>query len=151
MPCRPKFQCRPILFYEDSKVIMNFGRAPLLGNAAHPRPERLPALTARQVEALDAVEAIARATELQIQTQPGDLHFINNLAVFHRRDGFVDGQAAAEKRHLVRTRLRSSKHGWSIPESLKPEWFGAFEKQGSQQWHIEPMPSFFFPLRKNPN
>ncbi|KAH8890828.1 Clavaminate synthase-like protein [Thozetella sp. PMI_491] len=147
----PKFHCRPIIFYEDSKLIMNFGRAPLIGNVAHPRSARLPTLTQRQVEALDAIEAIARATEMHIRTQAGDLHFINNLAVLHRREGFVDGQATTEKRHLVRSRLRSSKHGWSIPEGLKPDWSDAFEKPGSRQWHIEPMPPFFFPLRKCPN
>ena len=147
----PNFQCRPIIFYEDSKLVMNFGRAPLMGNAAHPRPEGLPSLTARQMEALDAVEAIARATEMHIQTQPGDIHFINNLAVLHRRESFVDGQDAVQKRHLVRTRLRSSSHGWAIPAALWPEWHEAFETQRKRRWHLEHMPPFIFPLRKYPN
>jgi hypothetical protein len=36
---------------------------------------------------------------LKIKTRPGDLHFVNNLAVLHRRDEFVDwddGDEAAE-------------------------------------------------------
>lgn len=130
---------------------MNFGRAALLGNEAHPRPSHLPSLTGRQIEALDAIEAIAQATQLEIQTQAGDMHFINNLAILHRREGFVNGEAPAEKRHLVRMRLRSSKHGWSIPEDLKPEWEEAFNNKGVRHWHLEPMPAFYFPLRIQPN
>ncbi|KAK0618458.1 hypothetical protein B0T17DRAFT_339574 [Bombardia bombarda] len=147
----PHFHCRPVIFYQDSKLVTNFGRAALLGNAAHPRPEHLPALTHRQIEALDAIEAIAKATQIEIQTQAGDMHFINNLAILHRREGFVDGEAATEKRHLVRMRLRSAEHGWSIPKELTHEWDEAFNKGGVKHWHLEPMPSFFFPLRRQPN
>lgn len=135
---------------------MNFGRAALVGNEAHPRPSHLPSLTNRQIEALDAIEAIAQATQMEIQTQAGDMHFINNLAILHRREGFVNGEAPTEKRHLVRMRLRSSKHGWSIPEDLKLEWEEAFNNNnnnngGVRHWHLEPMPAFYFPLRIQPN
>lgn len=145
----PRYQCRPVLFHEDGKLIMNFGRAPLLGSAAHPRKSRLPTLNAQQIEALDAIEAISRATEFQFATQAGDIHFINNLSVLHRRDGFVND--GASQRHLVRMRLRSSTLGWSIPSSLSREWFEAFERQSDKVWHIEPMPEHFAPLRKHPN
>lgn len=130
---------------------MNFGRAALLGNEAHPRPSGLPSLTSRQVEALDAIEAIAQATQLEIQTQAGDMHFINNLSVLHRREGFVDGSTPTEKRHLVRMRLRSAELGWSIPDELRSAWDEAFDKKRAEVWHLEPMPSFFFPLRRQPN
>ncbi|EAQ93631.1 hypothetical protein CHGG_01866 [Chaetomium globosum CBS 148.51] len=147
----PRFQCRPVIFYRDSKLVMNFGRAALLGSDAHPRPQHLPSLTARQIEALDAIEAIAQATQLEIQTQAGDMHFINNLAILHRREGFANGQARTEKRHLVRMRLRSAKQGWSIPRELEGEWDEAFKKHGVKHWHVEPMPSYFFPMRLYPN
>ncbi|KAK4171690.1 hypothetical protein QBC36DRAFT_339484 [Triangularia setosa] len=145
----PRFQCRPVIFYQDNKLIMNFGRAALLGNEAHPRSKNLPSLTSRQVEALDAIESIARAAEMEIQTQAGDIHFINNLAVLHRREGFVDGPS--EKRHLVRMRLRSAQQGWAIPAALEHEWGRAFREQGTKNWHLDPMPDFFFPLRSQPN
>ena len=146
--CSPSFQCRPIIYANDSKVMLNFGRTPLMGNAAHPRPSHLPSLSAQQVEALDAIEAIARATEMKIQTQAGDMHYINNLAVLHRRDAFVNGEEAGAKRHLVRMRLRNETLGWTIPEELKQEWAGAFEEEkGDRVWHLEPMPEGFFPLR----
>lgn len=122
-----------------------------MGNATHPRPEHLPKITDRQREALDLVEAIAQATQLEIQTQAGDMHFINNLAVLHRREGFVDGPTNQDKRHLVRMRLRSSQLGWTIPVELKREWFDAFEKETRKTWHLEPMPGDAFPLRKYTN
>ncbi|RYP23054.1 hypothetical protein DL765_001309 [Monosporascus sp. GIB2] len=130
---------------------MNFGRTPLLGNAVHPRPEDLPKLSERQHEALDTVEAIARAVQLEIKTRAGDMHFINNFTVLHRREGFVDGAGPREKRHLVRMILRSSELGWSIPEELKQDWYDAFEVDSSKTWHLEPMPSGAFPLRKYTN
>jgi hypothetical protein len=122
------------MFYntEEERLTLNFGRAMLLSSAAHPRPAHLPAPTPIQMEALDAIEAIARATELQIETHPGDIHFINNLAVLHRRDGFVDGSDAAQRRHLVRMRLRSSQRGWSIPDALQRDWAAAFCKEGNK-------------------
>lgn len=130
---------------------MNFGRAPLLGNVTHPRPERLPKTSDRQREALDLVEAIAKASQLEIKTLPGDMHFINNLAILHRREGFVDGGVLQEKRHLVRMRLRDSQLGWSIPTQLKRDWHDAFEKDLAKVWHLEPMPGDTFPLRKYTN
>ncbi|KAI1101101.1 Clavaminate synthase-like protein [Jackrogersella minutella] len=147
----PHFQCRPLLFYHDSRLVMNFGRTPLLGSAIHPRPEHLPKLNDRQREALDVVEAIAQAVQLEIKTQAGDMHFINNLAILHRREGFVDGESAQQKRHLVRMRLRSSQLGWDIPDDLKQEWHNAFDADTYQSWHLEPMPGDVFPLRKYTN
>ncbi|KAL2198948.1 hypothetical protein P885DRAFT_58358 [Corynascus similis CBS 632.67] len=147
----PRFQCRPVIFYRDSKLMINFGRAALLGSEAHPRAQHLPSLSARQIDALDAIEAIAQATQLEIQTQAGDMHFINNLAILHRREGFSNGQAPTEKRHLVRMRLRSTEKGWSIPRELATEWDAAFKKHGVKHWHVEPMPSYFFPMRYQPN
>ena len=84
----PDSSCRPILFHHSGKLIINFGRIPLLGGSTHPRPATLPALNDMQLEALDAIEDIARATELRITTRPGDVHFVNNLALLHRREGF---------------------------------------------------------------
>ncbi|KAJ2988169.1 hypothetical protein NUW58_g4120 [Xylaria curta] len=144
----PRFQCRPLMFYHDSKLIMNFGRTPLLGSATHPRPEHLPRLNDRQYEALDLVEEIARALQIEIKTRSGDMHFINNFTILHRREGFVDGASPDEKRHLVRMRLRSSSMGWLIPESLHQEWTDAFAEDGPKTWHLEPMPGDAFPLRR---
>jgi TfdA family taurine catabolism dioxygenase TauD len=149
--CSPTFQCRPVIYYQDSRFIMNFGRTPLLGSSAHPRPTHYPAVSALQLEALDAIEAIAKATQLEIQTKAGDMHFINNFAVLHRRESFTDGASATQKRHLVRSRLRNEAMAWALPDDLKNEWSKAFGSRGDRVWHVEPMPDVFMPLRLWPN
>ncbi len=131
---------------------MNFGRTPLLGNDIHPRPEHLPRLNERQHEALDIVETVARDVQLEIETQAGDMHFINNFTILHRREGFRDGSGPRDKRHLVRMRLRSSELGWSVPEELEQDWHDAFEGDSCRTWHLDPMPGGdAFPLRKYTN
>lgn len=142
----PKYNCRSVLFHQDGRLAINFGRAPLMGSAAHPRKAHLPALNSQQVEALEAIEAIARAFEFEFATQPGDLHFINNTTILHRRDSFVDDET--HKRHLVRLRLSGDS---SVPESLSREWTQAFGAAGDRIFHLKPMPPGFFPLRSHPN
>jgi Taurine catabolism dioxygenase TauD, TfdA family len=99
-------------------------------------------------------ESVARRVELKIKTRPGDLHFVNNLAVLHRRDEFVDDEGTSwgkkKKRHLVRMRIRNQKMGWELPRELEGEWNKAFAEEGERVWHLEPMPEGFFPLRKYP-
>ncbi|QUC17916.1 uncharacterized protein UV8b_02157 [Ustilaginoidea virens] len=147
----PQFHCRPVLFHHKGRVMTNFGRTALMGSASHVRPAHLPKLNGAQVEALDAIETIAKATQLEITTQAGDMHFINNLAILHRREGFVNGTSALEKRHLVRMRLRDEALGWAIPEALLDEWNKAFDPRLTRVWHLEPMPDGYFPLRSQSN
>ncbi|RKK81723.1 hypothetical protein BFJ71_g15508 [Fusarium oxysporum] len=145
----PRFQCRPVLFHHEGRVLINFGRVALTGNAIYPRPTNLPAVTPRQMEALDSIENIAKATQLEISTRAGDMHFINNLTILHRREGFINGEAAQERRHLVRMRLRDDEMGWKLPADLRQEWSAAFNEEAPKIWHIEPMPDGFFPLRSS--
>ncbi|RTE67965.1 hypothetical protein BHE90_017658 [Fusarium euwallaceae] len=105
----------PVLFQVEGKVMINFSRVALIGNAVHPRPSNLPRLSLRQIEALDAIDSIARAACLEISTQAGDIHFVNNLTILHRREGFVNGETPQERRHLVRMRLRDDDLGWGLP------------------------------------
>ena len=130
---------------------MNFGRVALTGNAVHPRPSNLPTVTPRQMEALDSIENIAKATQLEISTRAGDIHFINNLTILHRREGFVNGEGAQERRHLVRMRLRDSQLGWNLPADLRREWEDAFNEEAPKILHVEPMPDGFFPIRSQAN
>ncbi|KAG5938353.1 hypothetical protein E4U59_003817 [Claviceps monticola] len=117
----PRFHCRPIIFFHEGRLIINFGNA-LLGSASHSRSTNLPQLTSLQLDALDAIEAIAKATQLEMETQAGDIHLVNNLAILHRRQGFVDGSSSMEKRNLVRIRLLETDKGWDIPPELLQEW-----------------------------
>ncbi|KFY05797.1 hypothetical protein V492_08293 [Pseudogymnoascus sp. VKM F-4246] len=84
------------------------------------------------------------------------MHFVNNLAIMHRRSAFSPSSAKAEaaelepKRHLVRMRLRCMEKGWEIPAELKSAWEEAFGEEGPREWHLFPMPEGAFPLRKYP-
>lgn len=48
------------------------------------------------------------------------MQFVNNLSVFHARDGFTN--TGEKQRHLVRLWLRDPEYAWEIPESLKGKW-----------------------------
>lgn len=68
------------------------------------RDERLPDLTPEQVEALDLVESIAGEPELflRFRQEPGDLLYLNNWIVLHRRTAFVDHAELERRRHILR-------------------------------------------------
>jgi alpha-ketoglutarate-dependent taurine dioxygenase len=58
-----------------------------------------------ETDALACVEAVANRPEMQLtfKQEPGDILFINNLAVMHRRDKYHDAQGGTQKRMLYRT------------------------------------------------
>ncbi|KAH7417717.1 taurine catabolism dioxygenase TauD [Cadophora sp. MPI-SDFR-AT-0126] len=141
----PYFHQRPILYHHNGRVIFCFTRLALVGNEFYPRPSSIPSISPRQKEALDIINSIAEKNRLEITLQPGDIHFVNNLALLHRRDKFVDD--AEHKRHLVRMHLRNEKLGWNIPDELKQFWDVALDEDREESWHIEPMPESFFPLK----
>ena len=142
---RPYFHQRPILFHCNSRIVFSFTRIALLGSALYPRPSSVPSLSPRQLEALNLLCDMAEKHRLEITTKAGDIHFVNNLALLHRRSSFVDH--GVQKRHLVRMHLRNEELGWEIPEPLKRFWDQALDEQLDQRWHIEPMPDTFFPLK----
>ena len=55
-------------------------------------------------EALACVERVANQPDMQLtfRQEPGDVLFINNLAVMHRRDKYHDAEDEAQKRMLYR-------------------------------------------------
>lgn len=62
------------------------------------------AYTSAERDALACVETIANRPDMQLSflQQPGDVIFINNLAVMHRRDKYHDAQGTTRKRMLYR-------------------------------------------------
>ncbi|KAL2075044.1 hypothetical protein VTL71DRAFT_8824 [Oculimacula yallundae] len=141
----PYFYQRPILFHHASRIIFCFTRLALVGNEFYPRPTSIPSISSRQREALDIVNDLAEKSRLEITLQAGDIYFVNNLALLHRRDEFADDEV--HKRHLVRMHLRNEKLGWEIPNELKRFWDEAMDEDRDESWHIEPMPESFFPLK----
>ena len=61
-------------------------------------------MTHAQREALACVETLATQPDLQLTfwQQPGDVLFVNNLAVMHRREKYIDAPEEYSKRMLYR-------------------------------------------------
>jgi hypothetical protein len=64
----------------------------------------LPDLTSRQIEALDIVEEIAAAGvhRVRFRQRPGDLIWLNNWLILHKRHAFTDWDEPERKRHILR-------------------------------------------------
>ena len=57
---------------------------------AQPRSKEIPAITEAQAEALDALHFTAQKRSVAMGFRKGDLQLINNLSIFHAREGFKD-------------------------------------------------------------
>ncbi|GAB1317294.1 Taurine hydroxylase-like protein SAT17 like [Madurella fahalii] len=145
----PDHYTRPILFHHHGKIIMSFSRRLLVG---HPPLEQrtpgIPGLTEAQAEALDAVHFVARRHEFSPRMERGDLRFINNMAVLHRREAFTNsddgngdgGAAAVAVRHLVRVWLNNEMMCWKLPRPLRIAWARIFEdEEREERWDLVPL------------
>lgn len=102
--------CRqPIFSVTDGHFACNILR--VLIDRAYALPE-LPELTDHQREALDFIEETASNPTLHhaFRQSPGDMLFINNFTVLHRRSAFEDHQDPGLRRHIFRIWL-------SVPNS----------------------------------
>ena len=94
----------------------------------------VPALTDDQHRALAALSMAATEHRFRLDTQPGDVVFINNWAMLHARDSYEDGSgsgAADEpRRHLVRLWLRNSKLAWAVPDAMRAPREAAYGPAG---------------------
>lgn len=97
VPClrfgrNPPFTKRPLLYYLDSRIIIQYARRYFTGFQGLPRSSDIAPITEAQAEALDALHFLAEKYSLGLNFQKGDIQYINNLSVFHARDGFKDDQ-----------------------------------------------------------
>ena len=142
----PAFYRRALLYFHDNKLITSFSRRLLVGHAPFStRTRGIPGLTEAQAEALDAVHFAARKCEIKPRMERGDLRFVNNMAVLHRREAFVNprGEDAARGRHLVRMWLHNDEGMcWKLPAPLRLAWARVFEDQDEQRaerWDLAPV------------
>lgn len=91
--------------------------------------------------------------------QKGDVQYVNNLSIFHARNGFRDEpgkeyvlrlmssgpQANSSRRHLLRLWLRDPEYAWETPEQLQPRWETVYKDvaEEEQVFPLEPI------IRKN--
>lgn len=112
-----KRNIRPILHYHHGRIIINFAREPLLGVPGIDRPSTLDPMTDEQRDALMLLEEISKSCQIKLNTEPGDLLFINNHGILHSREAFEDTQT--NPRHLVRMWLKNEDLAWKLPSSLQ--------------------------------
>ncbi|KAI5918988.1 hypothetical protein F4810DRAFT_714965 [Camillea tinctor] len=134
----PPYYSRALMYYHNGKLITSFSRRLLVG---HPpfstRTPGIPCLTERQAEALDAVHFIAKRHEIKPRMFRGDLRFVNNMGLLHRREAFENSESNA--RHLVRLWLNNPTMCWKLPRELSIAWARVFDDEDRDaHWDIEP-------------
>lgn len=109
-----------------------------------PRTRGIPGLSEAQAEALDTLHVIGRRHELITSMEPGDIRFVNNMGLMHRREVYSDvktgdvgtlgidrlqiheqgGDNGGERqmRHLMRLWLHNPQKCWALPPALELAW-----------------------------
>ncbi|KAI0390168.1 TfdA family taurine catabolism dioxygenase TauD [Xylariaceae sp. FL0594] len=150
----PAYTKRPLLFHfpasssssspdDDSnkkpeRIALQYARRYFVGFGALPRATGIPPITEAQAEALDALHFLGERYCVNTDFRRGDVQYVNNLAVFHARDGFVD--TPEKRRHLLRLWLRDPELAWESPRNLQWRWDQLYEgiTPESQVFPLEP-------------
>ena len=135
---------RPLLFYQQptetspERMIIQYARRTFTGFQGLPRSKQIPPITEAQAEALDSLHFLAERFAVTLDFKKGDIQFVNNLSIFHARDGFRNSQV--KQRHLVRLWLRDEELRWHIPEQLGPRFDKVYKdvKAENQIFPLEP-------------
>jgi hypothetical protein len=91
----------PIFTEHKERLFIRFIPAYVRASQRHPDAPRL---SAKALEALDVVSAMARdpRNNVYMDLAPGEMQFINNYHVLHGRTSYEDDAAHGRKRHLKR-------------------------------------------------
>jgi len=83
----------------------------------------VPPLTARQVEAFDAFDAICDDPDIHLSMdfEPGDMQFLHNHQILHDRTAFTDYPEPHRRRHLLRLWL-CPPDGRELPPAYRQRW-----------------------------
>ncbi|KAJ5578206.1 uncharacterized protein N7459_007170 [Penicillium hispanicum] len=147
-PNKP-YTLRPLLYHQPAtestpeRVLIQYARRYFTGFLAQPRSKDIPPITEAQAEALDALHFLAEEHSASLDFQKGDVQYVNNLSIFHARNGFKD--APGKERHLLRIWLRDPENAWITPEPLQHRWDAVYKDvtEDEQAFPLEPA------LRKN--
>ncbi|KAK1473559.1 TfdA family Taurine catabolism dioxygenase TauD [Colletotrichum abscissum] len=120
---------RAIIGHIDGRVQINYGRSFVAGHEKYPLSAQAPHLTDFQISALDLLSKMAEKHAFQLDTQPGDLLFVNNLSIMHARGAFRDGPEC-NPRHVMRLWLQDQ-GSWPVAPTLK-------YKEEVGKWNVAP-------------
>ncbi|KAJ5682388.1 hypothetical protein N7462_005553 [Penicillium macrosclerotiorum] len=148
-PKKP-YTLRPLLYHQPAtentpeRVLIQYARRYFTGFLAQPRSPGIPPITEAQAEALDALHFLAEKYSASLDFQKGDVQYVNNLSIFHARNGFRD-QQGQDRRHLLRLWLRDPENAWQTPEPLQHRWDTVYKDvtEEEQVFPLEPI------IRKN--
>lgn len=71
-------------------MLIQYARRYFTGFLAQPRSANIPPISEAQAEALDALHFLAEKHRASLGFQKGDVQYVNNLSIFHARNGFKD-------------------------------------------------------------
>ncbi|RCH93472.1 hypothetical protein CU097_011756 [Rhizopus azygosporus] len=128
------YYLRPLLYYVDNKLIIQYARRNFTGFGKNPRREDIPPITEAQAEALDALHFTAEKYNLGIDFKKGDIQYINNLSIFHARDGYTD--SPKNTRHLLRHWLHPD-NAWKLPPQLESTWDKIYHQEREEIFPLE--------------
>ncbi|CAF3555197.1 unnamed protein product [Fusarium graminearum] len=123
-----KVSRRPLIHHQPAstdgktpeRVVLQYARRYYVGFGALPRGNHIPPITEAQAEALDTLHFLGERFSVSTDFQKGDIQYVNNVAVFHARDGFRDTED--QQRHLLRLWLRDPEYAWETPAALSERW-----------------------------
>jgi hypothetical protein len=119
-------------------VLIQYARRSFTGYQSLGRSPDIPPITEAQAEALDALHFLAEKYSVGLDFRAGDVQYVNNLSIFHARDGFVD--TAETQRHLVRLWLRDEENAWPTPTRLNELWTRVYEGVNAENQYFPTEP-----------
>jgi hypothetical protein len=111
------FQRRIFGVEADGRFASYYGRSHIESAVRGPH---VPALTDRQVEALDLLDSLANdpAFALNMHFRPGDAQFLDNYLIWHARTPYVDFPDPGRKRDLYRLWL-TMREPLALPDDFR--------------------------------
>jgi hypothetical protein len=125
----------PLFSHHRGKLAFRYLRQYIeLGHEIMERP-----LSAVEVEALDAFDAIARedGMQLDMMLEPGDLQWANNYTVLHSRTGFEDDPDPSRRRKMLRLWLKMPNARDLAPDFPGRNGFPAMDDKGLDEGRAE--------------
>ncbi|KAK7999064.1 hypothetical protein PG991_014739 [Apiospora marii] len=151
---KPPYTLCPLFEYYEGNLLFSMDPARLGPVASAPRTaaaSKLPPLTAAQLHALGRVQQAARQHEICLESEPGDMVYLNSWSTLHARQPYQDGETFS--RHLVRMWLRNDALGWPVPESMLMPWDSSYGEASdrviNRRYPVVPMPVYMEPRYHN--
>jgi hypothetical protein len=111
------YYLQPMFGRHNGRLFGRMGRKYV--ESAQRFPE-VPRLTAKQVEAMESVEALAQSDEFRLDMvfEQGDIQYLNNHVIMHSRSEYEDWPEPERRRHLVRILVFSEAYH-DVPDYVK--------------------------------